>query len=564
MNRAQKEQLLLLLQEKERRRQLDRSTVFGIVCPNEGLLKCVKRNGSQWKEVNDKPQIYIAKVLEPVLYTQKRFVVIYGGRGSGKSIQVVDIALAGVKDFADKVYCLREFQNSISESMHSTIKDEVDRIGLSGFEVLNNEINHGDGGFRFKGLARNPSSIKSAQGFRRFIVEEAQFISEESLTALTPTARNKAKAGLPEKFIVEKESDENKDIEALNSVQMIFIANPSSSEDPFSKRFLKPFEAELERKGWAEDDLHLIIRVNYDDNPWYADSGLEQERIYDYRNKPRALYDHIWLGKYNDSVDGSIILPEWFDACVDAHKRLGITPRGSKVFSFDPADTGPDAKGYAGRYGSVFFAAGEIDQPDINSSADEAAELAIGYGVDLFTWDCDGMGVGLQRQFSQWFQGKQIQVKQFRGSGSASDPDKPYQPPHESRGEVNYTAKIKTNKETFKNKRAQNYWNLRDRCYKTYRAVMFGEMSDPDDLISFSSNIKQLQKLRSEVCRIPKKHNSSGMIQMMSKEDMKKLGISSPNIADAVMMALEVPELHDDFDYYEERSQHNKTGSLGY
>jgi phage terminase large subunit len=93
---------------------------------------------------------------------------------------------------------------------------------------------------------------------------------------------------------------------------------------------------------------------------------------------------------------------------------------------------------------------------------------------------------------------------------------------------------------------------------------MFGEMSDPDDLISFSSNIKQLQKLRSEVCRIPKKHNSSGMIQMMSKEDMKKLGISSPNIADAVMMALEVPELHDDFDYYEERSQHKNAGSLGY
>jgi len=562
MDRRQKIELLMLLQERERRAKLNKSTVFGIVCPNEGLIKCVKVVGSEWKEVNDKPQIYIAKALEPVLYSKKRFIVIYGGRGSGKSIQVVDIALAGVKDFGDKVYCLREFQNSISESMHSTIKDEIDRIGMSGFEILNNEINYDVGGFRFKGLSRNPTSIKSAQGFRRFIIEEAQFISEESLTCLTPTARNKAKPGLPSKFIVNTEEDENKEIEALNTVQMIFIANPASSEDPFSKRFLKPFEAELDRNGFAEDDLHLIVRVNFDDNPWYMDSGLEDERQYDYKNKPRALYDHIWIGKYNDSVDGSIILPEWFDACIDSHKKLNIKPRGSKVLSFDPADTGPDAKGYAGRYGCIFFAVGEIDQPDINSSADEAAELAIGYGVDLFTWDCDGMGVGLQRQFSSWFKGKGIQVKQFRGSGMPSNPDQSYSPPDDYKGEVQFTTRIKTNRETFKNKRAQNYWDLRDRCYKTYRAVTFGEMFDPDELISFSSKIDKMQKLRSEVCRIPKKQNPSGMIQIMSKEDMRKMGIASPNMADSVMMALEIPEIYDDDEYEPERPR--KTGSLGY
>lgn len=563
MTREEKIQLLVLLEEKKRREQLNSSTVFGIVCPINGLLKCVTKKSGAWAESNKKPDMYIAKALEPVLYSNKRFIVIYGGRGSGKSIQVVDLALAGVKDGGDKVYCLREFQNSISESMHSTIKDEVERLNLSGFEILNNEINHGAGGFRFKGLARNPSSIKSAQGFRRFIVEEAQFISEESLTCLTPTARNKAKAGLPAKFIVETEADENKDIEQLNSVQMIFIANPASSEDPFSKRFLKPFESELEQKGWAEDELHLIIRMNFEDNPWYEDSGLEDERKYDYKTKPRALYDHIWLGRYNDSVEGSIIPPEWFDACIDAHIKLKLKPRGNKVFAFDPADTGPDAKGYAFRYGGVFFDVGEIDEPDINSSTDSAAELAIKYGADLFTWDCDGMGVGLQRQVNTWFNGKQTQVSQFKGSGMPKSPDSPYMPPDfEKMQELNITGKLKTNKDAFKNRRAQNYWKLRDMCYLTYRFIEHGEPCDPDMIISFASNIKNIGKLRSEVCRIPKKPNT-GFIQIMSKIEMKALGIKSPNMADSVMMALEEPEIYDYTDYDDDFDRRD-SGSLGY
>ena len=562
MNRQQKIELLQLLEEKKRRAK--KGCVFGVVHPENGHTHSVMRNGDEWVETSIAPDMYIASKLEPVLKTNKRFVVIIGGRGSGKSIQVIDIASAGVIDYGDKVYCLREFQNSISESMYSTIKDEVERLNLTGFEMQATEINYGKGGFRFKGLARNPSSIKSAQGFRRFIIEEAQFISEESLTALTPTARNKAKPGLPSKFIVETEQEENKDISELNSVQMFFVGNPGSSADPFSQRFIVPFESELSKHGYYEDDLHLIVVMNYDDNPWYCDSGLEDERQYDLKHKPRALYDHIWLGAYNDSVPDSIIMPEWFDACVDAHKKLTIKPRGSRVFAFDPADTGPDAKGYAYRFGNIFYDVGEIDQPDINSSADDAAILAKKYGSELFAWDCDGMGVGLKRQFTEWFGGSGVQLKQFRGSGGVDNPDDVYEQPHAMNEQVEYQGKQKTNRETFKNKRAQNYWKLRDMCYKTYRAVQFGEMFDQDELVSFSSEIKHIHKLRSEICRVPQKKNPSGVIQIMSKQEMAKLKIASPNMADSVMMALDNPEIYDSsYDEYDDRDFGN-VSSLGY
>jgi len=125
----------------------------------------------------------------------------------------------------------------------------------------------------------------------------------------------------------------------------------------------------------------------------------------------------------------------------------------------------------------------------------------------------------------------------FRGSEGAAHPEAMYEPIDDN------SAQSRTNKDTFKNKRSQYYIALRDRMYKTYRAVEKGEYIDPDELISFSSQINDMQALRSEICRIPQKHNSNGKIQIMSKEDMKRLlEIDSPNMADAVMMSLAIPD----------------------
>jgi len=87
---------------------------------------------------------------------------------------------------------------------------------------------------------------------------------------------------------------------------------------------------------------------------------------------------------------------------------------------------------------------------------------------------------------------------------------------------------------------------MRDRFYATYRAVTKGEYIDPDQLISLSSDIKDMDSLRAEVCRIPKKPNANGMIQIMSKQDMLKMDIPSPNMSDSIMMAMFIPDIMQD------------------
>jgi phage terminase large subunit len=88
------------------------------------------------------------------------------------------------------------------------------------------------------------------------------------------------------------------------------------------------------------------------------------------------------------------------------------------------------------------------------------------------------------------------------------------------------------------NRRAQYYLYLRDRVQRTYLAIVKGVYTDPEQMISFSSEIEELDVLRSEICSVPKKDNLSGKFQVMSKVEMRKQDIASPDGADAVMMSL--------------------------
>lgn len=454
------------------------------------------------------PKLKISRAFKPVVTRPKRFIVLVGGRGSGKSIAVADILTMRMHTEAADVLCLREFQNSIDDSVHKLFKDRVFEHGIRCSVTENRVTFPGGNGTRYRGAARNPDSLQSAQGFKYCWFEEAHTISQTSLDKLLPTIR-------------------------ANDSSLIFTANPQSSEDPFSKRFINPYLSELDSAGIYEDDLHLIIKVDYRDNPWFPES-LESQRKWDYENFPRAKYDHIWLGAYNDSIENSLILAEWFDSCVDAHKKLGFKAQGGVFAAHDPSDQGGDTKGYAQRHGSVVTHVEEMTSGDVNEGCDWALGMARAARVDSYCWDADGMGAALNRQTAEAFKNTHTVVFQFKGSEAPDNKMSIYEPTADSgiQGQ-------KTVGDIFRNKRAQNYFALRDRVYRTYRAVEHGEHYDPEDLISFSSEITELAKLRAELCRLPVKPNANGFFELYTKEAMlRKFQVASPNLADSVMMLM--------------------------
>lgn len=465
------------------------------------------------------PDIELPRKYKRVLTTKARIIVLIGGRGSAKSQSVArDLIKRAQTEQAD-VLCGREFQTSIEESVHKLISSLIEKLHVFGARVMEKKIDFIEagkiaGGFRYKGFARNSEAVKSAEDFKYSWIEEAQNLSKQSIKDLLPTIR-------------------------AGGSKLFFTANPQASNDPFSQRFITPFIREIRRNGYYEDDMHLIIMMNWRDNPWFHESDLPQQREWDKEHMTTAEYEHVWEGAFNDTVENAIIKADWFDAAIDAHKVLGFKPRGARVVSHDPSDTGPDAKGLVYRHGSVILDVKENDKGDVNEGCDWACEFGNKVNADWFIWDCDGLGVTLRRQVDEAFKDTGTKTYMFKGSEAVDDPWELYQPDPKLD-----QRKAKTNKETFRNKRAQRCWTFRDRLYNTYRAVEKSEYIDRDQLISISSKIKCLEQFRSETCRIPRKYNPNGFIQIMNKEEMKRLKppIESPNLFDSAMMGIVTPK----------------------
>lgn len=454
-----------------------------------------------------------------LLSKPKRIKIAVGGRGSAKSVGVGD-AMLMFADMGERICCTREFQNSIEESVHDNLKQEIERLELEEWDIQSKKIYAPGGGEIFyKGLARNITSLKSVSGVNKLWIEEGESVSVKSLKTLTPSVRSTAAANA----------------KGEEPPEIWITMNRGSKDDAISKKYLARAEQSLLETGKYEDDLIMVVQLNYTDNPWFP-AELELERVDDLDNLSIEEYRNIWGGDYYDGVDNAIIKQEWFDAAIDAHIVKGFEATGQKVVAHDPSDKGKDAKGYALRHGSVFLDIDMKEDGDVNDGCRWALNKAIIAEADVFYWDGIGVGSALKLQITQALKGKRIENKAFIGGESPDRPDDYYLP-----RETDTPENSRTNKQTFKNLRAQQYWALKERFFNTYRSVVKGEYVDPDTMISLSSQIPRLNEIRSEICRIPKKENGNGLIQIMSKPEMLKLEIRSPNMADAMMMAMLTP-----------------------
>jgi phage terminase large subunit len=215
------------------------------------------------------PRVY-APLLQP-----KRYKAAWGGRGSGKSNFFADLLIDECLCIpGTRAVCIREIQKSLKDSVKRLIEDRIEALGVGHlFTILSAEIRTPGGGIiTFQGMqSHTAESIKSLQGYRIAWVEEAQSLSERSLTLLRPTIREEGS-------------------------QIWFSYNPESPDDPV--------DAFLRGKDAITAAQATVVRANWRDNPWFPDV-LEQERAVDLARDPDA-YDHIWEGGYVTISDAII------------------------------------------------------------------------------------------------------------------------------------------------------------------------------------------------------------------------------------------------------------------
>ena len=178
------------------------------------------------------------------------FVVYYGGRGGGKSFSIADYFIAKSFEYKDCYFlCAREIQSSLISSVYSVVVNQIRRHNLLDYFIITREgiINKAtDVKIIFKGLWRDPDSIKGIPNLKIVWIDEASKISKMSWNILVPTVTRNEGCQLIITFnpdfktdIVYSEFVEN------NNRQNTFVKKISYRDNPFPlpQEFFNELEA---------------------------------------------------------------------------------------------------------------------------------------------------------------------------------------------------------------------------------------------------------------------------------------------------------------------------------
>jgi PBSX family phage terminase large subunit len=217
-------------------------------------------------------EIRVNDIYIPLIDNQSRFLPIYGGAGSGKSVfAAFKIVKRTVSESGHKFLCLRKVATTVKESVFAEIKGQISELDLD-IEFLTNKTDHSflhlptGNMILCKGLD-DPAKIKSIKGITGIWMEEATEFEEIDLDQLDLRIRG------------EKE----------NYVQYILTFNPIDESHWLKKRFFD-----------KKDPMATTCHSTYLDNHFLTVE--DKERLESLKDRNQLYYDVYCLGKWGVTV----------------------------------------------------------------------------------------------------------------------------------------------------------------------------------------------------------------------------------------------------------------------
>jgi len=193
------------------------------------------------------------------------------------------------------------------------------------------------------------------------------------------------------------------------------------------------------------------------------------------------------LGEFPDVSNDTLIRLSW----IEAAQRRQLVPAGPRVLGVDVARQGSDETVIVDRNGPVARIYKVTMQEDTMQTTGRVVAALLDTGAVRAKVDAVGIGAGVVDRLKEM--GKPVEEMQ---SGQAAQ-----------------------DSERFLNSRAEWWWGLRSRFES-------GDIDIDDD-----------EELAAQLANIKYKFTSRGQIQIESKDEMKKRGLSSPDRGDALMLA---------------------------
>jgi phage terminase large subunit len=216
------------------------------------------------------------------LFEPHRYKVAYGGRGGAKSWGFARALLIQGWEKNLRVLCAREFQNSIKDSVHKLLAEQIKTLDMGmSYEVQLTSIKNRQNGseFSFEGLRHNIDKIKSYEGVDRCWVEEAKNVSKASWETLIPTIR-KADSEIWVSFNPELETDE--------TYKRFVLTPPPNS---------------------------AVRKITYRDNPWFPQ--VLKDELNTLKERDEDAYLNVWEGHCRITLHGAIYAQELRQATLE-------------------------------------------------------------------------------------------------------------------------------------------------------------------------------------------------------------------------------------------------------
>lgn len=267
-----------------------------------------------------------------------------------------------------------------------------------------------------------------------------------------------------------------------NNAKIIFTMNPHVHDDPVRSM--------LENRSDC-----LVIEINYTDNPFCPQALINEAN--ECRKRSEKDYRHIWLGEPLDQSEDAVFSLEDFETS-RRQAHLLSPGYGVRVGGFDIARYGDDTctafifqQMGALHWEEIFV--DEWSKKDLNYTTGRILSITNDYELAMAAVDEDGMGAG---PLDSLRKGRGMEL--FNGFRN---------PP------ISYQ-----DNKFFCNQRTVNAYKLRDATANGHRHIK--TKSVIDELLSIKYTFDHNQR------RI-----------LVSKDKMKKMGVKSPNLADACIMA---------------------------
>jgi hypothetical protein len=268
------------------------------------------------------PELRFSSKYKPLFDMPKgvRYVVMTGGRGSGKSFALsAAMATRAQMDKGWKILYTRYTITSAADSIIPEFTEKVELMGLSdGFSLTQKDITHTGTGSEllFRGIktssGNQTAKLKSLQGVNAWVLDEAEELDDEdAFDTIDLSVRDGRHQNL-----------------------VILCLNPSHKKHWMYRRFF--IDAGVAPGFNGVKDGVLYIHTTYEDNtrnlpPSYLAIA---EKL---KGTNRIKWDHIWAGAWLDEMAGAL----WTWNMINDYRadKMGLPEAERIAVAVDPAVT---------------------------------------------------------------------------------------------------------------------------------------------------------------------------------------------------------------------------------